>query len=133
MRRAFALVSAIAVAGLMGYAGPAAEAESLYQTVTNTFSVIYWWANSTSTVTFGGANGSLSGSGSSNQPFLILDYRLATPSNWGVHLYYGPYLGASNVSSGATENAGLWGAEVTYDLALHPTSSISSPGTASST
>ncbi len=83
---------------------------------TQTFSVYYWPSTMTGQVTLTGPSGSLTGSGSVNQPFLTFDYRVVSPASWGLHLYYGPLIGASGFSiSSVTGNAGMWGGEVTYD------------------
>jgi hypothetical protein len=73
-------------------------------------------------VQFTGNHGTLTGNGTITQPFLIFDYRLTTPSSWGLHLYYGPFLPASGLSNSAQSTAsGVWGGEITYDWVLHLT------------
>jgi hypothetical protein len=47
---------------------------------------------------------------------VLVDYRLVSPASLGIHLYYAPLLGASGFSSSSVSgNAGLWGAELTYE------------------
>lgn len=83
----------------------------------HTFSVIYWPTGITNFVTLSGNRGAIIDGASFSQPFLIYDYRLATPIGVGLHLYYAPLLSGS--VPGVT--SGLWGAEATYDWVIHPT------------
>ncbi len=84
----------------------------------HTFSVIYWPTSITNFVTLSGNRGAITGGASFSQPFLIFDYRLATPIGVGLHLYYAPLL----FGSAPSVTSGLWGAEATYNWELHPTS-----------
>lgn len=110
---AFAVVMVVCILG-PGLSPAASQEEPRW---TSTVSVIYWPASVTNQVTLSGNRGSLTGTGSYSQPYLILDYRLVSPAAWGLHLYYAPLLFASTGNTAG----GLWGGEVTYDFVLHPT------------